>query len=160
MRKPTFIVTVFCFSFLSLAGGGSAPLSFCLPETPFADEQPKSPQAIRLRSTYYLPVPGQTDSRPLETATGDIIDLAKLAKKKIKWVAVSRDLLATGLVSLNDTIQIVSSVKEMDGYFVIKDKTGKYRTSRRGKQSISKTLDFLLSKKPDVMPDSVTILIY
>lgn len=44
-------------------------------------------------ATVYNPVQGQTDNSPLATADGSKIDLKKLKKKRIKWIAVSRDLL-------------------------------------------------------------------
>lgn len=44
-------------------------------------------------ATVYNPVEGQTDDSPLATADGSKIDLKKLKKKRIKWIAVSRDLL-------------------------------------------------------------------
>jgi len=42
--------------------------------------------------TIYNAAKGQTDSNPLETADGSIIDLKKLNEGKIKWIAISRDL--------------------------------------------------------------------
>ena len=46
-------------------------------------------------ATYYHPVPEQCDSDPLTTASGKKIDLEKLERGEIKWIAVSRDLLGT-----------------------------------------------------------------
>ena len=43
--------------------------------------------------TCYQPVKSQCDSDPLITADGSKIDLHKLKKGKIKWCAISRDLL-------------------------------------------------------------------
>ena len=46
-------------------------------------------------ATYYNPVPEQCNSNHLITASGRKIDLEKLRKEEIKWIAVSRDLLKT-----------------------------------------------------------------
>lgn len=43
--------------------------------------------------TCYQPVESQCDSDPLITADGSKIDLKKLKNGKIKWCAISRDLL-------------------------------------------------------------------
>lgn len=43
--------------------------------------------------TYYQPVKNQCDSNPLVTADGSKINLHHLKNNKIKWCAVSRDLL-------------------------------------------------------------------
>lgn len=43
--------------------------------------------------TCYQPVKGQCDSKPLITADGSKINLHHLKNNKIKWCAVSRDLL-------------------------------------------------------------------
>lgn len=43
--------------------------------------------------TYYQPVKEQCDKQPLVTADGSKINLHHLKKGKIKWCAISRDLL-------------------------------------------------------------------
>lgn len=43
--------------------------------------------------TYYQPVRNQCDSNPLVTADGSKINLHHLKHNKIKWCAISRDLL-------------------------------------------------------------------
>ena len=43
--------------------------------------------------TYYQPVKGQCDSKPLITADGSKINLNHLKIGKIRWCAISRDLL-------------------------------------------------------------------
>lgn len=43
--------------------------------------------------TYYQPVKSQCDSNPLITADGSKINLHHLKNNKIKWCAISRDLL-------------------------------------------------------------------
>lgn len=43
--------------------------------------------------TYYQPVKGQCDRKPLITADGSKINLNHLKSGKIRWCAISRDLL-------------------------------------------------------------------
>lgn len=43
--------------------------------------------------TCYQPIKSQCDSKPLVTADGSKINLTHLKQNKIKWCAVSRDLL-------------------------------------------------------------------
>ena len=43
--------------------------------------------------TYYQPIKGQCDSKPLITADGSKINLNHLKSGKIRWCAISRDLL-------------------------------------------------------------------
>lgn len=43
--------------------------------------------------TYYQPVKEQCDSKPLITADGSKINLNNLKSGKIRWCAISRDLL-------------------------------------------------------------------
>lgn len=43
--------------------------------------------------TVYHPVKSQTDDSPMVTADGSRIDMRKLKSGKIRWCAVSRDLL-------------------------------------------------------------------
>lgn len=48
---------------------------------------------IHVTLTYYQPVKAQCDKQPLITADGSKINLHHLKKGKIKWCAISRDLL-------------------------------------------------------------------
>lgn len=50
-------------------------------------------QITHVTLTYYQPVKEQCNSQPLITADGSKINLHHLKKGKIKWCAISRDLL-------------------------------------------------------------------
>lgn len=50
-------------------------------------------QTTHVTLTYYQPVRSQCDNNPLVTADGSKINLHHLKSNKIKWCAVSRDLL-------------------------------------------------------------------
>ena len=58
----------------------------------YRDEPDCAPWENRVTVTQYNPVAEQCDSTPLITADNSKIDLVKLKKGKLKWVAVSRDL--------------------------------------------------------------------
>lgn len=51
------------------------------------------PTVTHVTLTYYQPVKAQCDSEPLVTADGSRISLYHLKHNRIKWCAVSRDLL-------------------------------------------------------------------
>lgn len=50
-------------------------------------------QTTHVTLTYYNPIKEQCNSQPLITADGSKIDLHHLKHNKIKWCAISRDLL-------------------------------------------------------------------
>lgn len=50
-------------------------------------------QTTHVTLTYYQPVKEQCNNEPLVTADGSKINLHHLKKGKLKWCAVSRDLL-------------------------------------------------------------------
>ena len=103
-------------------------------------------------STYYNPVSAQCDSEPLITADGSKINLKDLKKEKIRWVAVSRDLLKRngGRFNYKDTLEIVSNHPHISGRWVVVDCLNK---------RYKKHLDFLDYDQVEDMPDSVTIII-
>lgn len=54
---------------------------------------PASSQTARVRLTYYHPVRSQCDANPTVTSDGSRIDMNKLKAGRLRWCAVSRDLL-------------------------------------------------------------------
>ena len=73
-----------------------------------------------ITATKYNPVEEQCDEDPLVTADGSKINLKKLERGDLRWVAISRDLLKLGY-NYGDTIVIVSD-NELDGKeFVVRD---------------------------------------
>jgi hypothetical protein len=72
--------------------------------------------------TYYHPVAAQCDATPLETADGSMINLKKLKNHKLKWVALSRDLLS-------------SKDSRIKGHWVVRDSMNK---------RFKKRIDFLV----------------
>lgn len=75
--RSIFILTILCFySIFS-----------------FAENKKAKNVITHVTVTCYQPVKEQCDDNPLITADGSKIDLHKLKQGKIKWCAISRDLL-------------------------------------------------------------------
>jgi len=71
-------------------------------------------------ATYYHPVHSQCSGNPLITASGKKIDIEKLKKGHIKWIAVSRDLLQ--IFNYGDTVYLkCDHDPSIDGEYVIVD---------------------------------------
>lgn len=79
-------------------------------------------------ATVYNPVTTQCNGNPLETADGSIINMAKLERGEIKWVAVSRDLLKT--FKFGDKVEIISSDKRISGVYIVHDTMAKKWTKK------------------------------
>lgn len=88
------------------------------------------------RATTYYCEESQCDNEPFITADGSIIDPIKLMHKKIKWVALSRDLIKNtyrnnyysvndhwnGYFEFGDTIYVTSkSSPQINGYWIVHD---------------------------------------
>jgi len=82
--------------------------------------------------TVYYPVSSQCNKDSLHTADNSFINLDKLKSNKIKWCALSRDLLKRwgGCYNYGDTIQVNSSDININGKWVIHDTMNK-RYSKR-----------------------------
>ncbi|HEY9049296.1 MAG TPA: hypothetical protein VIN08_25515 [Ohtaekwangia sp.] len=83
--------------------------------------------------TIYNPVKRQCDNTPLITASNAKIDVKKLKKQELRWLALSRDLLKrwNGVFHYGDTIKLTSGDPEIDGIWVIQDSLNK-RYKNRG----------------------------
>ena len=71
--------------------------------------------------TVYNPVIEQCDSTPLITADNSEIDLKKLKQGKLKWVAVSRDLLKNGKVKYGGKVRLKCKDKSLSGVYTVHD---------------------------------------
>lgn len=77
----------------------------------------------RVLATKYNPVKSQCDNDPLITADNSKIDLNKLNSHKLRWIAVSRDLLEH--YSYGDKVLIKSSNTKLNGYWYVHDTMNK-----------------------------------
>lgn len=83
-------------------------------------EQEEELEWHTVTATYYHPVHSQCNGNPLITASGKEIDIDKLEKGHIKWIAVSRDLL--GIFNYGDTVYLrCEHDPSIDGEYVIED---------------------------------------
>jgi len=85
---------------------------------------PSDTQAIfEVKGTFYNPVAHQCDKTPLETADGRRINLRLLKKEKIRWVALSRDLLKrwNGPFQYGDTLYVFHHSHKIRGMWIIHD---------------------------------------
>ena len=73
--------------------------------------------------SVYHPIEEETDSTPLQTADLSYIDLDKLKSGKIRWIAVSRDLL--GKYRLGSKVRVIAGDKRVDGEYYVRDVMGK-----------------------------------
>lgn len=73
--------------------------------------------------TVYNPVPRQCDSTPLITASNKRINKTMLQSGRIRWMALSRDLLKRwgGHIHYGDTINLSAGDKSIDGLWVVQD---------------------------------------
>ena len=99
-------------------------------------EKEVSRDGVFCTATYYNAVESQCDSDPLITASGDSIDLEKLNRYELRWIAISRDLRE--YYSFGDSVYIESNNKSVEGWWVVKDLMNR-RFRRR--------IDFLVPEK-------------
>jgi hypothetical protein len=77
--------------------------------------------------TIYHPVANQCDDDPLITANNSRIDLDKLSRNEIRWMALSRNLLKRwhGEFNYGDTVVVQAGDPAIDGLWVINDNMNK-----------------------------------
>lgn len=77
--------------------------------------------------TIYNPVESQCDDSPLITANNSRIDLDKLFRNEIRWMALSRNLLKrwNGEFNYGDTVMLHAGDPSIDGLWVINDNMNK-----------------------------------
>lgn len=75
------------------------------------------------RVSVFFPEVEQTDSNPLQTASGAEIDLELLACGELKWIAVSRDLHVRygGKLKFGDSVHINTGDPAIDGRYIVHD---------------------------------------
>lgn len=83
--------------------------------------------------TIYHPEESQCDNTPLITANNSRIDLEKLRRSEIRWMALSRDMLKrwNGDFNYGDTVMLYAGDESIDGLWVINDNMNK-RFRNRG----------------------------
>ncbi|UYZ58000.1 RlpA-like double-psi beta-barrel domain-containing protein [Hymenobacter latericus] len=102
---------------------------------------PRKLPTYRVTATVYMADARQTDSDPLITA--DNSRIPRRATSKIRWMALSRDLLDKwgGPFRFGDSVQVRGVSPELDGVYVVHD-----TMNRRFKHGI----DLLVAKHEDI----------
>lgn len=91
-------------------------------------------QTLDVKGTFYYP----GGKLSWHVASGDRIDPVKLNNREIRWVAASPDVFSAGF-KMNDTILVnCQQAPQINGKWVIKDRTGKRHR---------RMIDFLMSRK-------------
>lgn len=76
------------------------------------------------RNTAYHPVASQCQGNPLVTADMSRINITKLKNEEVRWIALSRDLIARwgGPIEYGDTVEVLSEVNpQLNGEWVLHD---------------------------------------
>lgn len=117
MKKKIF-ATLILIAPLSLQNGVNA---FKVKNLIFKTKK-KDKNEIIVNVSVYHPDIRQTDSTPFETASMRIIDTIKLKSGKLKWVAISRNLLKRfgGNFSYGDSISL-KKIGILSGKYMIAD---------------------------------------
>lgn len=89
---------------------------------------PTEEDTIRVTATVYNPVKSQCSENPLTTADGSIINVAKLNRGEIKWIAVSQDLLKT--FKFGDKVEVISEDELISGVYEVHDTMPKKWTKK------------------------------
>jgi hypothetical protein len=125
-EKPmkTALFALLLSSIPVLLGTGAPPAAL-----PAVDNIPiDEPEFFVLETlTIYNPTEGQCDSSPLITASNAQIDIEKLRRQEIRWMALSRNLLTkwNGKFQYGDTVMLKAGDPTIDGLWVINDNMNK-----------------------------------
>lgn len=103
--------------------GLSSPTPVNVAEAPVIVPLDATPTYVLETLTIYNPEEGQCDADPLITANNSRIDLDKLRRNEIRWMALSRNLLKrwNGEFNYGDTVSLQSGDAAIDGLWVIND---------------------------------------
>lgn len=133
---PFIILPLLCWS---VASGSEKELDRFLPDTTTAvappqeeiEEKKEETKHFYVRATVYNPTKEQCGDNPWVTSSGDQINQDHLKNGKIKWVALSTDLLEK--IPIGSKIRVIDPPhKKLSGIWTVKDKCG-----------IRNTVDFL-----------------
>ena len=81
---------------------------------------------FNVTATYYHA--GPKHGLSWHTASGDRIDVKELNSGKLRWVALSRDLLRH--YKYGDTITVISDNPKINGKWIVMDKMGRHHRRR------------------------------
>jgi hypothetical protein len=123
MKAVIFVLAVTFVFPIGIGSPASAPKVLYL-ETAAA---PVDQYQVLETLTIYNPVENQCDDSPLITANNSRIDLDKLSRNEIRWMALSRNLLKrwNGQFNYGDTVKLEAGDPSIDGLWVVNDNMNK-----------------------------------
>lgn len=90
-------------------------------ENNVGEEIPTYEEKLTVTVTQYNPVIEQCDEDPLVTADNSKIDLGKLKRRQIRWVAVSRDLKETFKYGDIIELKVIEGDQRINGRYIVHD---------------------------------------
>lgn len=139
---------IVCFSFATEVSNSSYnKTKSSMSKSSKTEKSIKKGPVTHVKLTCYQPVKEQCDAMPLITSDGSKIDLKKLKHGKIKWCAISRDLL---WLFPKDKPKMI----HIDGY-------GIYEVKDVMNKRFSHRVDILIhpSDEPNIMDENVKVTI-
>jgi hypothetical protein len=129
MKKLVFTMFLSVFMMIPIIGSFTKEIAYKTVEAAPAPAKDYFLETL----TIYHPTAKQCDSTPLITASNKKIDVNKLYKQELRWIALSRDLLKRwkGDFNYGDTILLTAGDAKIDGLWIIQDNLNK-RYKNRG----------------------------
>jgi hypothetical protein len=125
MKKSVSIIVLAIFMFTPIIGSYTKGINY----SPVITKAPSEPAKTYILETLtiYHPTTKQCDSTPLITASNKKIDVNKLYKQELRWIALSRNLLKRwkGELTYGDTVMLTSGDTRIDGLWIIQDNLNK-----------------------------------
>jgi hypothetical protein len=132
MKKLNFIIFLSVFMMIPIIGSYTKGITFKYEDKKSEVKKVRKTHILETLTVYH-PTVEQCDSTPLITASNAKIDVIKLYKQELRWIALSRDLLKrwNGDFNYGDTIVLTSGDSRIDGLWIIQDNLNK-RYKNRG----------------------------
>jgi hypothetical protein len=128
MKTGTIVLAIMMLLPIGVGFSSQAPLELQPATEPsYAPAPSYNKYHVLEMLTVYHPEEGQCDETPLITANNSHIDLGKLVRNEIRWMALSRNLLKrwNGEFNYGDTVVLQAGDPDIDGLWVINDSMNK-----------------------------------
>jgi hypothetical protein len=131
MKKLVFIILLGVFMMIPIIGSFTKGINYRYTSKKTAVVNIKKSHILETLTIYH-PTVSQCDSTPLITASNAKINVEKLYKQELRWIALSRDLLKRwkGDFNYGDTIVLASGDSRIDGLWIIQDNLNKKYKNR------------------------------
>jgi hypothetical protein len=131
MKKLVFIILLGVFMMIPIIGSFTKGINYTYTRKAAPSKNIKKSHILETLTIYH-PTVKQCDSTPLITASNARINVEKLYKQELRWIALSRDLLKRwkGDFNYGDTIVLASGDSRIDGLWIIQDNLNKKYKNR------------------------------